>query len=396
RTRIKEFKQIEITGARQHNLQDLNLTIPREKMSVFCGPSGSGKTSLAMDTIYAEGQRRYVESLSAYARQFLGQMPKPRVEHIQGLSPAIAIEQKNTGSTPRATVGTITEIYDYFRVLYARLGVQYCPDCREPVESQTTDQIIEKLLELDTGTNVILLAPQQIALNRSYQSLWDKLKAEGYTRVRVDGEISRLEEAPDIDHKRKHRVEVVVDRLPISRRKRGRLADSVELALGLGHGMMTAAIERSDGTFEDRPFSLARYCHSCERSFEQLSPHHFSFNSPLGWCPACEGLGIESGSTLLEQLISPDKSLAEGAIRAWPRFAENPEFARYLQAICDHFEIPCDEPMGHLSSSQRHRLLFGSDDDEWIPLDSSGRMNIRFKGLMPALEEASQLSYTYR
>lgn len=396
RTSVKEFKNIEVTGARQHNLQNLNVEIPREQMSVFCGPSGSGKTSLAMDTIYAEGQRRYVESLSSYARQFLGRMPKPRVEHIQGLSPAIAIEQKNTGSTPRATVGTITEIYDHLRVLFARLGTQHCPDCHIPVESQTTDQVIERLLELEAGTKIILLAPLEIAINRTFQSVWENLQAEGFTRVRVDGEIHRLENVPEMDHKRNHEVAVVIDRVTVDPKKRGRLADSVEMALDHGRGMMIAAIENDDDTFEERPFSLARFCHSCERSFEEHSPHHFSFNSSLGWCPACEGLGTESGSTLIEQLIDLDKTIADGAILAWPTFKETPAFAEMMQAVCDHYEIPTDEYFDYLDSSHRRILLFGDDGETWIPIDKAGHQKIRFKGLMTALEQASQLSYTYR
>jgi len=396
RTPVKEFKNIEVTGARQHNLQNLDVNIPREQMSVFCGPSGSGKTSLAMDTIYAEGQRRYVESLSSYARQFLGRMPKPRVEHIQGLSPAIAIEQKNTGSTPRATVGTITEIYDHLRVLFARLGDQYCPDCHLPVESQTTDQVIDRLLEFERGTKIILLAPQEVAINRTFQSVWENLQAEGFTRVRVDGEIYRFEDVPEIDHKRYHDVAVVVDRVTVDSKKRGRLADSVETALDHGRGFMIALVEKDDDNVEERPFSLARFCHSCERSFEEHSPHHFSFNSSLGWCPACEGLGTESGSTLIEQLIDLDKTLADGAILAWPTFEENPAFAKIMQAVCDHYEIPTDEYFDYLESAQRRILLFGGDAEEWIPLDKTGRQKIRFKGLMSALEEASQLSYTYR
>ncbi len=396
RPRGKEYQSIEVTGARQHNLQDLTLTIPRERMSVFCGPSGSGKTSLAMDTLYAEGQRRYVESLSAYARQFLGQMPKPRVEHIQGLSPAIAIEQKNTGNTPRATVGTTTEIYDYLRVLYARLGTQFCPECKQPVESQTTDQVIARLLEYPEGTTLTILAPQEIAVGRAYQSLWDKLQADGFTRARVDGEIHRLEAMPKFDQKRRHRVEVVLDRLTLKPRIRSRLADSVETALRLGNGVLVAAIETPNGETVDRPFSLARVCHGCGRSFEELSPHHFSFNSPLGWCTACQGLGSEAGSTLIEQLIDHNRTLADGAILAWPRFAENPEFARHMSSVCKAARLPTDVPWKKLNPSHQRFLLFGSTDESWTPLTGSPGVSLQFRGLLPSLETASQLSYRYR
>lgn len=238
RAAAKSSDQIVIRGAAQHNLQSIDVTVPRDKMSVFCGPSGSGKTSLAMDTLYAEGQRRYVESLSAYARQFLGQMPKPKLEHISGLSPSIAIEQKTVGATPRSTVGTVTEIYDYLRVLFARLGQMYCPDCQQPVTRQTTDQIVERVLSLPVGTKLYIAAPMQIAVGQGYEKLWDRLGTQGFLRVRINGTTYPIEDVPKIDHKREHIVEAVVDRVKVDADGRGRLADSIETALDLGRGVV--------------------------------------------------------------------------------------------------------------------------------------------------------------
>ncbi len=229
---------IVIRGAAQHNLQSVNVTVPRDKMSVFCGPSGSGKTSLAMDTLYAEGQRRYVESLSAYARQFLGQMPKPKLEHISGLSPAIAIEQKTIGATPRSTVGTVTEIYDYLRVLFARIGDMYCPDCQQPVTRQTTDQIVERVLSLPEGTRLYLAAPIQATVGQSFDKLWERLSTQGFLRVRINGKTHLLDEVPKIDHKRQHVIEAIIDRVKVDPESRGRIADSVETALELGRGVI--------------------------------------------------------------------------------------------------------------------------------------------------------------
>jgi excinuclease ABC subunit A len=263
-----ESTQIVIRGAAQHNLQSVDVTVPRDQMSVFCGPSGSGKTSLAMDTLYAEGQRRYVESLSAYARQFLGQMPKPKLEHISGLSPAIAIEQKTVGATPRSTVGTVTEIYDYLRVLFARLGTMFCPDCQQPVSRQTTDQIVERVQALPEGTRLYIAAPLQVPVGQSYDKLWDRLGTQGFLRVRINGNTHLLEEIPKIDHKREHLVEAVVDRVKVDQESRGRIADSVETALELGRGVVHL-IRVESGTAEP------------EWQTDRLSLHYS--------CPHCAG-----------------------------------------------------------------------------------------------------------
>jgi len=258
--------QIVIRGASQHNLQAVDVTVPRDKMSVFCGPSGSGKTSLAMDTLYAEGQRRYVESLSAYARQFLGQMPKPKLDHISGLSPSIAIEQKTVGATPRSTVGTVTEIYDYLRVLFARLGQMYCPDCQQPVSRQTTDQIVERVQSFPLGTKLYIAAPLQVAVGQSYEKLWDRLGTQGFLRVRINGTTYPIEDVPRIDHKREHTVEAIVDRVKIDEEGRGRVADSIETALELGRGIVHL-VHVETGTPEPEwrvdPLSLHYSCPHC-------------------------------------------------------------------------------------------------------------------------------------
>ena len=257
---------ITIRGAAQHNLQSVDVTVPRDQLSVFCGPSGSGKTSLAMDTLYAEGQRRYVESLSSYARQFLGQMPKPKVEHISGLSPAIAIEQKTVGNTPRSTVGTVTEIYDYLRVLFARLGQPYCPDCQVPVSKQTTDEIVNRILALPEGERLYIAAPIEVAVGQSYTKLWDRLGTQGYLRVRINGTTYAIEDVPKIDHKRDHLVEVIVDRVMIDAEGRGRIADSTESALDLGKGVVHIVHVQKDVPEEKWPvdrLSLHYSCPSC-------------------------------------------------------------------------------------------------------------------------------------
>src|SRR5271157_5767782 len=290
---------ISVRGARQHNLKGIDLDIPRHKITVCSGPSGSGKSSLAIDTLYAEGQRRYVESLSSYARQFLAPLQKPRVERISGLSPAISIEQKTTSKSPRSTVGTVTEIHDYLRILMARLGHPHCPGCGIPIGTQTADEIVEKVLHLPEGTKVFIMAPVERRDGEAFEALWDELRASGFARVRVDGTLIELDSPPKLSHRRKHRIEVVIDRAVVRRSTRSRLADSVESALDLGKGVIHVA---RVGDPDNEPhwhvdrYSQHRSCDRCGRSFEELSPHHFSFNSPLGWCPVCEGLGTQQGA----------------------------------------------------------------------------------------------------
>ncbi len=411
-----QTKQIVVRGAAQHNLQHLDVTIPRDKMSVFCGPSGSGKSSLAMDTLYAEGQRRYVESLSAYARQFLGQMPKPRVEHIHGLSPAIAIEQKSVGHTPRSTVGTVTEIYDYLRILFARLGTPYCPDCNIPIETQTTDEVIDKLMSLDAGTRLLILAPQEVRVGQKYEQLWERLKSQGMLRVRINGETYRLEDVPNMDRRRKHEVDVVMDRVTVRPNGRGRLADSVEAAFELGQGMIRVAHcddERPETDWRTENFSLMYACGQCGRSFEELSPHNFSFNSYLGWCPSCEGLGVQQGTDLSALISHPHRSLADGALTALPDPAHNDVFQNMLAAMANDLHLPLDVPFNQLDAVHQRAILQGTGE-RWFEIEGergvsaprsggtpktsaknqeadtsrSANLKFQFKGLFPAIEEA--------
>ena len=313
---------ISVRGARQHNLKGIDLDIPRHKMTVCSGPSGSGKSSLAIDTLYAEGQRRYVESLSSYARQFLAPLQKPRVERISGLSPAISIEQKTTSKSPRSTVGTVTEIHDYLRILMARLGHPHCPACGVPIGTQSADEIVEKVLHLPEGTKIFIMAPVERRDGEAFEALWDELRASGFARVRVDGTSIELDSPPKLSHRRKHRIEVVIDRAVVRRSTRSRLADSVESALDLGKGVIHVA---RVGDPENEPqwhverYSQHRSCDRCGRSFEELSPHHFSFNSPLGWCQVCEGLGTQHGANPAVLVPDPRRSLRGGG----GRLAEN-------------------------------------------------------------------------
>lgn len=408
-------RKIQITGASQHNLQHVNLEVPRGQMSVFCGPSGSGKTSLAMDTLYAEGQRRYVESLSAYARQFLGQMPKPRVDSIQGLSPAIAIEQKTVGSTPRSTVGTVTEIYDYLRVLYARLGVVHCPTCGKVAQKQTTDEIVESILKMGDKTRLLLLAPLSVDRQTTYEAVFERMQRNGFTRVRIDGTTYSLGETPEIDHRRSHILEVVVDRIAADRKQRGRITDSVESALDIGKGIISVAVADNnvpEAEWQKQVFSLHLSCLDCGHSYDAPTPQQFSFNSPLGWCWSCEGLGVEYGANQALLVTSPERSLMDGAIGAWPDPQVNEPFRLMLEAISAEFEIPLDQPWYLLSSEQQRIILYG-DEDRWVELQNqvavSGKkkkndatstptsaVRFRYRGLFPTIEMAARLSYSHR
>ena len=415
---LPDAKQITIRGAKQHNLQGVDLDLPRDKMTVFAGPSGSGKSSLAMDTLYAEGQRRYVESLSSYARQFLGQMPKPRVEHVGGLSPAVAIEQKTVGSTPRSTVGTVTEVYDYLRVLYARLGTPHCPDCNIPVSTSTTDQVVEKVLRL-AATNggaprALLLAPQHIPTGESYSAAFERLKTRGFARVRIDGETVALDDAPALDHRTDHTVEVVVDRVTLDPSKRGRVADSIESALDLGRGVLRVALadDGPEPRWKTRRFSLHASCDSCDRSFEPLGPQNFSFNSPLGWCDACEGLGVERGTDQSLLIADPSRTLLDGAVTAWPDPRADPLFGAMLAGFSREFGIPLDVPFDRLDAPHRRVVLYGSErwvgvspedapeagprPDEHRQRPGFAPFRFQYKGMYPALTDASRLSYSHR
>ncbi|MDO5112801.1 MAG: excinuclease ABC subunit UvrA [Planctomycetia bacterium] len=389
------WNQIRVDDASQHNLKHVSLEIPHHAITVFCGPSGSGKSSMAMDTIYAEGQRRYVESLSSYARQFVGQMPKPHVEKIEGLAPAIAIEQKRVSQSPRSTVGTVTEIYDYLRILMARLGTPYCPDCLTPIGSQTTDEIIGRLLEYPQGTRLLLTAPREVLVGQRYETLWEELRRNGFVRVRIDGMIYSLDQVPDIDRKRKHDVQVVVDRVEISSspKSRRRLGESVEQALSLGNGTIVV-LEMNDSVkpsqWKSTAHSLHNVCQNCGRSFETLTPNHFSFNTALGWCPVCEGLGVQSGADPNLLLQSPKKTLAEGAIAFWnPK--ENPLSAAMMQSFCSELEIPMNVPYEQLAPRFR-RILQRGTGERWFEVKwGEYRFSFQFKGLMNVVSEAARL-----
>jgi excinuclease ABC subunit A len=397
-----------VSAANEHNLKSVSLEIPRDEMSVFCGPSGSGKSSLAMDTIYAEGQRRYVESLSSYARQFIGQVQKPQVERIEGLSPAVALEQRNLGHSPRSTVGTVTEVFDYFRILMARLGTMHCPDCQTPVGTQTVDQIIEKVLALPAGTRALLLAPIDVVAGESSLDTWQSLRASGYQRVRIDGKTILLDDAPPLDPRRRQQVQVVVDRIVIQASDRARISDSVEQALSLGVGVLELAIaddDRDEAGWVVQTHSQHLVCGTCGRSFHELTPHHFSFNSSIGWCPQCEGLGTQTGTNPTALISASVKSLSEGAAILWPT-VDAPLSPSMLRALARHTGIPIDIPFEQLTVSQR-RVLFRGTGQEWIEVRHSDQaerdakpnssnadvlFRFQFKGFYPALEQASRLT----
>ncbi|HEX3871120.1 MAG TPA: excinuclease ABC subunit A, partial [Pirellulales bacterium] len=406
KSEIVQATAIKVKGARQHNLKSVDVEIPRDKMTVCCGPSGSGKSSLAMDTVYAEGQRRYVESLSSYARQFVGQMPKPMLEHIEGLSPAIAIEQKNLGHSPRSTVGTVTEIYDYMRILLARLGQPHCPDCDVPIGTQSADEIIDKVMKVAEGTKLYVMAPVEIAVGENYETLWADIKSKGYVRMRVDRKTYEVDVPPTIDRRRKHLVEVVIDRVTIRASGRSRLADSIESALSLGKGVLHLAWVADDvpeESWRTEIHSQHYACDKCGRSFEPLTPHNFSFNSALGWCPQCEGLGTQKGANPAALLRDPKLTLAQGAVALWPGI-DNAMFVAMLEALAAHTGLPLDVPYEQLSARHRRIVLHGTDDDEWITVYSSGgkkkaarpMFRYQYKGLYPSLDEASRLSPALR
>jgi excinuclease ABC subunit A len=379
---------ISVRGAREHNLKDINASIPRNRMTVFSGVSGSGKSSLALDTIYAEGQRRYVESLSAYARQFVGQMPKPKVDQVTGLSPAISIEQKPTGGSPRSTVGTVTEVHDYLRAFYSRIGKPHCPDCGEPVVAQTSSQIIARVAEDFRGRQVMLLAPVEPKHGEEYRDVLARAQREGYQRVRLDGKVQRLGEDIRIDRRRKHRLEIVLDRITVQARSRTRLADSIEQGLDRSGGLLTVVPDSGD----ERTYSQRASCPSCRRTFEPLDPKAFSFNHPRGWCLKCEGLGTQRGAD--EQVVIPDrtKSLAAGAVPFWGRLDASTPLGGMVQALCKAARVALHVPWRDLTDSQRAVILHGTGD-RWIEAEG---FRFRFPGLFAAIERASRRSNYYR
>ena len=380
--------QIVVAGAREHNLKDVTVTLPRNALVVITGLSGSGKSSLAFDTIYAEGQRRYVESLSAYARQFLGQMDKPDVDSIEGLSPAISIDQKTTSRNPRSTVGTVTEIYDYLRLLWSRIGHPHCHNCGKPIAGQSAEQIVDQVMSLPEGTRFMVLAPIVRGRKGEYGKQLEELRGEGYTRVKVDGEVRRLDEEISLDKKYKHDISVVVDRLVMKSDLRKRLADSVETAVGLAEGIVE--VEMVDGDGETLTFSEKFACLECGTSMPELEPRIFSFNSPHGACQRCTGLG--SQMEIDPDLVVPDPSLSigEGAILPWSNGHSN-YYEQITQAIAERYEIDLDTPWEDLDEDHRELFLHGTEGDR-IYVSYRNRMGRRrsymttFEGIVPNLE----------
>ena len=355
------MKKIEVRGARTHNLKNISLDIPRDKLIVITGLSGSGKSSLAFDTLYAEGQRRYVESLSAYARQFLSLMEKPDVDHIEGLSPAISIEQKSTSHNPRSTVGTITEIYDYLRLLYARVGEPRCPDHNTPLAAQTISQMVDKVLELEEGTKVMLLAPVLQNRKGEHVKLLDNLAAQGFIRARIDGEVHDLSDPPTLELQKKHTIEVVVDRLKVRDDIQLRLAESFETALGLTAGTAKIAF-MDEPDREELLFSANFACGHCGYSMQELEPRLFSFNNPAGACQTCNGLGNQQYFDPSRVITNPELSLSGGAIRGWDK--RNFYYFQMLQALADHYKFALDKPFEELSEEAQNLVLYGSGKQE--------------------------------
>jgi excinuclease ABC subunit A len=353
--------RLTVRGAREHNLKDVSLAIPRDALVVFTGLSGSGKSSLAFDTIFAEGQRRYVESLSAYARQFLGQMDKPDVDFIDGLSPAVSIDQKSTSRNPRSTVGTITEVYDYLRLLFARIGKPHCPSCGEPVGRQTPQQIVDRVLELPEGTRFQVLAPVVRERKGEYSDLFRQLQAQGFSRARVDGTVHLLTEPPTLKKQLKHTIDVVVDRLAVKDSARRRLTDSVETALGLAGGIVNLEFvdAPADDPDRERLFSEHLVCLNDGQSFEDLEPRSFSFNSPFGACPQCTGLGTRMEVDPELVVPDPDLSLAEGAVAPWGSGHISEYYARLVTALAEELGASIDTPFRDLPDVMREAVLHG-------------------------------------
>ena len=379
---------IHIRGARTHNLQNLDLELPRDRLIVFTGLSGSGKSSLAFDTIYAEGQRRYVESLSAYARQFLSMMEKPDVDSIEGLSPAISIEQKSTSHNPRSTVGTVTEIYDYLRLLFARAGIPRCPDHGLDLTAQTVSQMVDQVLALPEGTALALIAPVISGRKGEHQQAIEELRGKGFVRARVDGKYVELDAVPKLDPKKKHSIDAVVDRLKVRPDLQQRLAESFETALRLGEGSARVAF-LDEPKREELVFSDKFACRICGYSVSELEPRLFSFNNPFGACPGCDGLGVKQFFDPDRVVTNPQLSLANGAVRGWDR--RNAYYYQMIQALADHYRFDPEAPYATLPQKARDVLMQGSDGEEieFRYFDARGRTVKRrhkFEGVLPNLE----------
>jgi len=398
-------KNLIIRGAREHNLKDITVEIPRDHLVVITGLSGSGKSSLAFDTIYAEGQRRYVESLSAYARQFLGQMDKPDVDQIEGLSPAISIDQKGTTHNPRSTVGTVTEVYDYLRLLYARIGTPHCHTCGREVNIQTTQQIVDAIGGKPDGSRVMILAPLVRDRKGEHKAVFEDIRKAGFVRVRVDGELRDLDEEIQLEPYKLHTIEAVVDRLIIRHEQdpetgqqinedAARLADSVETAIKLGNGIMIVVDVTNPEKPWDKLFSEHFACLHCGTNLPEIEPRTFSFNSPHGACPACDGLGVRSEFDP-DLILNPDKTLSTGAIRPWARLSrsnKNGYYAQLIASVASHYKLPMDAPLSEFGPKQRDIILYGGKPDEKINLsyhNASGELrtyNTPFEGVIPNLQ----------
>ena len=375
-----------VRGAREHNLKNVSIELPRESLIVFTGLSGSGKSSLAFDTIFAEGQRRYVESLSAYARQFLGQMDKPDVDFIEGLSPAVSIDQKSTNRNPRSTVGTITEVYDYLRLLFARAGRPHCPKCGKAVTRQSPQQIVDQIMELPPTTKFQVLAPVIRARKGEFVELFTDLITQGYSRARIDGEVVALSDAPKLKKQEKHTIEVVIDRLTAKAESKTRLTDSIETALRLSSGIIVLDFVDAKGADKERTYSEHLACHDCELSFEELEPRSFSFNSPFGACAECSGIGTKKEVDL--DLIIPDDSISinEGAIAPWSGGQSSDYFLRLLEALAKDLPFSLDVPWKKISIKAREAILNGYEYE--IKMKYKGRYGARnyttgFEGVIP-------------
>ncbi|WGO97571.1 excinuclease ABC subunit UvrA [Saccharophagus degradans] len=379
--------KIVVRGARTHNLKNVDIDLPRDKLIVITGLSGSGKSSLAFDTLYAEGQRRYVESLSTYARQFLSMMEKPDVDHIEGLSPAISIEQKSTSHNPRSTVGTITEIYDYLRLLFARVGEPRCPEHGEPLAAQTISQMVDTVLKLPEGSKVMLLAPVVKDRKGEHLHTLDGLRRDGFIRARIDGIVVDLDDAPELDKKKKHTIEVIVDRFKVRDDLQIRLAESFETAVNLAEGI--AIIADMDGDRPDQVFSAKHACPVCDYSLTELEPRLFSFNNPAGACPSCDGLGVKQYFAEDRIVQFPEASLAEGAIRSWDR--RNLYYFHMLSSLAEHYGFDVEKPWNKLAKKHRECILYGSKDEviDFSYVNDRGDVYKRshtFEGVIPNMD----------
>ncbi len=378
---------IRIRGARTHNLKNIDIDLPRDKLIVITGLSGSGKSSLAFDTIYAEGQRRYVESLSAYARQFLSVMEKPDIDHIEGLSPAISIEQKSTSHNPRSTVGTVTEIYDYLRLLFARVGEPQCPKHKITLQAQTVSQMVDQILKQPEGSKLMLLAPVVRDRKGEHQQVFSQLLSQGYVRARINGEVIEIDQAPPLDRYKKHNIEVIIDRFKVRSDIKQRLADSVESALELSDGLLFIAF-MDDDTKPDLVFSARFSCPHCGYNIPELEPRLFSFNNPAGACPGCDGLGTMQVFDQSRVVLHPELSLAGGAVRGWDR--RNNYYFQLLTALAKHYRFDIETPFKQLPENVQHVILYGSGTEKIkFSYQSDSKSITRshpFEGVIPNME----------